>query len=145
MTEFVLASELRQEYVASQPAIKVITNNVPRKLHMLSQVPKKVRKDFDYIYDRPEIKELSKKERQNHDFMWEERLVKYRGVWYDVQDTQVISSRENRASCGFEYRVEPHHPFAKWDTIITDSFFSGVLFRFVETDDGDRVVCGRFC
>lgn len=124
--------------------ITVITNNVPRKLHMLSQVPKKVHKDFDYIYDRPEIKGLSKKERQNHDCMWEERLVQYRGVWYDVRDTQRLTTSNALARFGFDWHVMEDHPFAKWDAIINDTFFSGVLFRFVETDDGDSVVCGRY-
>lgn len=144
MSEFVLVSELRQKHIAEQPAIKVITNNVPRKLHMLSQVPKKIRKDFDYIYDRPEIKELPKKERQNHDCMWEERLVQYLGVWYDVRDTQRIIGSPNMGRMGWEMIVDEDHPFAKWDAVISDTFFSGVLFRFVETDDGDSVVCGRY-
>ena len=60
----------------------------------------------------------------------------------DDFDTQAISSRKNIGRCGFEYRVEPNHPFAKWDAIITDTFFSGVLFRFV---DDESVIVGRFC
>ena len=108
--------------------IKVTTNNVPRKLSTLSQVPKKVRKEFDYIQD----------------CMWEKRLVQYRGVWYDVRDTQRLTASNALARVGFDWHVTEDHPFAKWDAIINDTFFSGVLFRFVETDDGDSVVCGRY-
>ena len=126
--------------------ITVKTNNTPRRLRTLSQVPKKVRKDFDYIYDRPEIKQLPKKERQNHDCMWEERLVQYRGVWYDVRDTQRIIGSPNMGRMGLGMIVEEDHPFAEWDAWINDTFFSGVLFRFVEMEDGgDGVVCGTFC
>ena len=124
--------------------IEVITNNVPRKLFMLGEVPKKVRKEFDYIYDRPEIKELPKKERQNHDCMWEERIVQYRDVWYDVRDTQRIVRSPSMDRMGWDMTVDDEHPFAKWDAWISETFFSGILFRFVETDDGDNVVCGRY-
>ena len=119
--------------------IKVTTNNVPRKLSTLSQVPKKDRKDFDYIHDfQGSGGEVLP------DTVWEERLVQYRGVWYDVRDTQRLTASNALARVGFDWHVTEDHPFAKWDAVISDSFFSGVLFRFVETDDGYSVICGRY-
>lgn len=117
----------------------ITTNNVPRKLHMLSELSKKDRKDFDYIHnfegsDGEVLPEA----------VWEERLVQYRGVWYDTRDTQRIIGSPNMGRMGWEMIVDEDHPFAKWDAVISDSFFSGVLFRFVETDDGYSVICGRY-
>lgn len=143
MTEFVLVSELRQKHIAEQPAIKVTTNNVPRKLSMLSELSKKDRKDFDYIYDFDKAEEYPE-ESQDIEACFNERLVQYRGVWYDVRDTQRIIGSPNMGRMGWAMNVEPDHPFAKWDAIINDTFFSGVLFRFVETDDGYSVICGRY-
>jgi hypothetical protein len=139
MSEFVLVSELRQKHIAEQPAIKVTTNNVPRKLSMLSELSKKDRKDFDYIYDFDKAQE-----NQCIEACFDERLVQYRGVWYDTRDTQRIIGSPNMGRMGWEMIVDEDHPFAKWDAVISDSFFSGVLFRFVETDDGYSVICGRY-
>ena len=128
MSEFILASELRQEYTASQPAIKVITNNVPRPLLAGYELPlKTVQEEFAYTLDDD----------------GSQRFIRYKGWWYDTQDTvRITVGVMGRA--GWDMYVGKDHPFAKWDAVISDSFFSGVLFRFVETDDGDSVVCGRY-
>jgi hypothetical protein len=96
--------------------MNIITNRVPRPLQCLSDLPPKAAKDFDYIDDA-------------YDF----RLVCYRGVWYDVWDSMRCP--------GAEAPEATRHAFAGWDGYVSDSFFSGVLFRFA----GDAcVVVGRY-
>jgi hypothetical protein len=90
----------------------ITTNNIPRQLLPLTDLPKKAQEDFDYLNDPHEY-----------------RLVNYKGYWYDVYDSQSIT-RE----LGFDQ-------FKGWDSIVSDSFFSGILFRLV--GDGE-VVVGRY-
>jgi len=106
--------------------LQITTNNVPRPLVPRSALPEKVRKDFDYIET------------------WDEtpRFVKYHGEWYDVIDTQRISTSKLMGRVGWEMNVDTGHPFAEWDAVVSDSFFSGMLFRFT---GGDTVVVGSFC
>ena len=100
--------------------MKVITNNVPRPLLPLTDLPEKARKDFDYL--GPD---------EAHDY----RLVQYKGEWYDVWDSTRCTGAEAPAAT--------RHAFAGWDGYISDLFFSGVLFRFA--DDGCVVVGRYFC
>ena len=58
----------------------------------------------------------------------------YRGEWYDTHDVQVIS-RDLHTLEGDKLR--------EWHGILSDSFFSGILFRFVG-EDLDEVVCGTY-
>ena len=93
--------------------MEIITNNRPRPLACLADLPAKVQADFDYV--------------ENYDLSY--RFVQYKGCWYDVYDSQSIT-RE----LGFDQ-------FKGWHGIVSDSFFSGILFRLVG-DDG--VVVGRY-
>lgn len=93
--------------------MNIITNNVPRPLVSLSELPVKDAKDFGYI-------------KENDAFT--PRLVQYKGAWYDTHDSMRTSEVLN-------------DPFYQWHGYISDTFFSGVLFRFVNDDD---VICGRY-
>jgi hypothetical protein len=133
--------------------MEIITNNVARKLCALADLPAKVQKDFDYIDWGEE---------------YTPRLVCYKGSWYDVHDTQAITVRkppkEERAKSGttgnpyvfdpktqvasfsppiigWGMQVQADSPFAKWDSIISETFFSGVLFRL---NNDDMVIVGRY-
>lgn len=98
------------------PTVKIKTNNAPRPLVPLCDLPKNVQADFDYV---------------NEDD-YECRFVQYKGTWYDVFDTQVVgTARGGSAVVGFE----------GWDSFLSDSFFSGVLFRMVGES---HVVCGTY-
>ena len=98
--------------------IQIKTNNVPRPLVPLCDLPKNVQADFDYV---------------NEDD-YECRFVQYKGTWYDVYDTQTVgTARGGSAVVGFD----------GWDSFLSDSFFSGVLFRFADHEH-DRVVCGTY-
>lgn len=95
--------------------MKIITNNKPRVLEALVDLPAEAQKDFDYIKVSDE---------------YSPRLVQYKGNWYDVYDSQSIT-RE----MGFDQ-------FKGWHGIVSDSFFSGVLFRLCDYDQS--VVVGAY-
>lgn len=96
--------------------MKIITNRIPRPLVCLADLPEKARKDFDYLEDPHEY-----------------RLVQYKGVWYDVYDSMRCPGDEAPAAT--------RSAFSGWDGYISDSYFSGVLFRFA---DEDCVVCATY-
>lgn len=98
--------------------MKIITNRIPRPLQCLSDLPPKARKDFDYLTE---------------DHAYEYRLVQYKGVWYDVYDSMTCP--------GAVATDDTRHAFSGWDGYISDSFFSGVLFKFA---DEDCVVVGQY-
>ena len=103
--------------------MNIITNRIPRPLACLADLPEKARKDFDYLTE---------------DEACEPRLVQYKGVWYDVWDSMTCP--------GAVATDDTRHAFAGWDGYISDSFFSGVLFKFAdESAAGDAcVVVGRY-
>lgn len=94
--------------------MNIITNNKPRPLVALADLPAKVQAEFDYVL-------LSD--------AYSPRFVQYKNEWYDVYDSQNIS-RE----LGFDQ-------FKGWHGIVSDSFFSGVLFKLC---DYDTVIVGRY-
>lgn len=96
--------------------MKIITNRIPRPLVCLLDLPGKARADFDYLDDPYEC-----------------RLVQYKGEWYDVYDSMTCP--------GAVATDDTRHAFSGWDGYISDSFFSGVLFKFA---DEDCVVCATY-
>ena len=86
--------------------MQIITNNKPRPLLALYELPEKAQAEFDYVL--PDDGSC--------------RFVKYKGEWHDCFDMQSIS-RE----LGFDQ-------FKGWHGIASDSFFSGTLVRFVDDD-----------
>ena len=94
--------------------MNIITNNHPRPLACLLDLPDNVRADFDYVAK---------------DGDYTARFVRYLGHWYDVYDSQSIT-RE----LGFDQ-------FKGWHGIVSETFFSGVLFRLVGDDE---VIVGRY-
>lgn len=104
-------------------AVSVKTNGHARDLLSLDQLPADARRDFDYV--DPEDGGY--------------RFVQYRGSWYDVNDTQVIGT-DNRV--GWGYAVSDESPLARWDSILTDSAFSAVVFRYVPDTQYEQVVVG---
>jgi hypothetical protein len=108
--------------------LKIRTNNLPRDLVPFHALPEKARKDFDYLDE----------DEQNTD-----RFVNYKGEWYDTLDTQAIRvSNSHDLPMGWAMYVNAEDQLAKWDAIISDSYFSGVLFRF--SQDYDQVVCATY-
>ena len=106
--------------------MQIITNNHPRPLLALADLPAKVQKDFDYL---------------THDYEQSDpRFVQYKGWWYDVADVQAIRTAPG-APMGWAMVVEKDSPLVGWHGIASDSYFSGVLFKFVNDYD---VVVGRY-
>lgn len=103
--------------------MKIITNNHPRPLACLAELPAKVRADFDYVGDE-----------------FDARFVQYKGVWYDVYDTQAIRTVPG-APMGWAMVVAEDSPLASWDSVVSETFFSGVLFRLV---GDDQVIVGSY-
>jgi hypothetical protein len=103
--------------------MNIITNNHLRPLACLAELPVKVRTDFDYVGDE-----------------FDARFVQYKGHWYDVYDTQAIRTVPG-APMGWAMVVAEDSPLASWDSVVSETFFSGVLFRFA---DEDQVIVGSY-
>jgi hypothetical protein len=102
--------------------VTVITNGVPRDIVDGWQVPAGVRADFDYVdWDAVDRGEDSVS------------FFRYKDAWFDLGD---IPARSPHVPAD-----EPD-PFAGWDGVASDSFFSGILVRYV--DDFERVIVGRY-
>lgn len=105
----------------------IISNWKARTMLSLSELPEKVRADFDYI-DAEES--------------WSPRFVCYRGQWIDCNDTQRIEPDNGKAHpMGWALRVHPGSPLCHFDSVVSDSYFSGTLIRFV---DDESVIVGRY-
>lgn len=102
--------------------MKITTNNVPRDPVAFCDLPEAVRPDFDYV-DADD---------------YSERFVLYRGSWYDLNEFQRITRHDSNH--GWAYMVEGGSDLLAWDGIQTDTYFSGVVCRYV--DGGERVVIG---
>lgn len=104
----------------------LITNRIPRIARCFYELPESVRAEFDYVDPDDQSS----------------RFVQYRGAWYDAHDTQRIEPDNSRAHpMGWAVRVHPGEPLAQFDSIISDSYFSGVVFRFI---GDDQVIVGRY-
>lgn len=90
----------------------IVTNNKPRAMLYGHELPESVRACFDY---------LDNDEYAFHDF------VEYKGRYYDFDESIVVS--------------DPVMKAAGWHSYISDSYFSGVCFKLVDTD---TVVVGRY-
>lgn len=106
--------------------MNIITNNRPRSLHAVADLPERAQATFDYVMG---------------DDRYTARLVQYKGYWYDVYDTQAIHTFPKHPK-GHAMVVAEDSPLAGWQMIISETFFSGVLFRW-GTDD-DTVIVGRY-
>lgn len=98
-------------------SLRVITNNVPRDIVYGYELTDKERKEFDYI-------DFSTDDGVFHQFF------RYKGWTYDLEE--------------FERWDNPNSPTVGtgWDGMSADTFFSGILIRYIE--DFERVVVGRY-
>lgn len=111
---------------------EVKTNHRVRPLSSWLELAPNVRAKFDYI---------------GFDEQFTTRFVKYQGRWVDVLDTQRINSGQ-----AFDFPAAEDHPLAKWDMIATDSFWTGLVFRFPteaeafrwDLDRYDYIIVGRY-
>ena len=99
--------------------IKVITNNIPRNLVDAYELTAKERKEFDYI-DWVGVDEGTESA----------IFFRYQGTLYDLGEFMTTNG------------MPEFSPLRKWDTYLSDTFFSGIVLRL--TGDMDTVVIGRF-
>ena len=112
---------IKESEKAMTDGITVKTNNVPRDVLDASELTAKERSEFDYL----NWTALEKGEDSASFF-------RYKGQVYDIGDFQYE---------GGLMKGSPH-PFNGWDGFISDTYFSGILIRFV--GDFERVVVARF-
>ena len=94
--------------------ITIITNNIPRDIIDACELTDNERKEFDYL-NWAELEDGS----QSASF------VRYKNWVYDLNDTEGI-----------------FRPDTRW-FYISDSFFSGVLFRYAD-ERAESIICGRY-
>jgi hypothetical protein len=94
--------------------LTIITNNVPREILYGSYLTDEERAEFDY-YDWDAI------DNGNNSVSF----FRYKGQLYDLGDYE-------RSDTQFE----------GWDGYYSETFFSGIVFRYV--DDFEQVVVGRY-
>lgn len=99
--------------------LTIITNHVPREIVEAWELTPDERKRFDYVnWAAVERGEDSAS------------FVRYKGETYDLGDTEGTFPADRR-----------------W-FYLSDSFFSGVLFRYLTDErgepDADHIICGRY-
>jgi len=100
--------------------MKIVCNNVPRNLIYGYELSEKERGEFDY---------LESEEFETHEFF------RYKGEIYDMGEFMRIDSA-----------IAPHPQREGWesfDSYASDSFFSGVLVKYVDSDH--VIVATYFC
>ena len=112
--------------------LNIVTNNVPRDVISGYEMdPKILKKEFDIDIEGmndDQIGDLCSME-----------FVKFRGVWYDLQDFIT--------TCPGPWNHGLPEEFREWDGYSSDSFFSGVLLKYAKEDDRidhERVVLGTY-
>ena len=105
--------------------MEIITNWIPRNMVAKYELPAAVQKDFDY----------------NEEDDYTPRYVQYKGQWIDAYDTQRIEMDKGNSPMGWAVRVHPGSPVGLFDAIISDTYFSGMLLKFV---GDDQVVVARY-
>ena len=112
--------------------LNIVTNNVPRDVISGYEMdPKILKKEFDIDIEGmndDQIGDLCSME-----------FVKFRGVWYDLQDFIT--------TCPGPWNHGLPEEFREWDGYSSDSFFSGVLLKYAREDDridNERVVLGTY-
>jgi hypothetical protein len=112
--------------------LKIVTNNVPRDvLSGYEMDPQILRDVFDI-----EIQDMNDDQIGDLCAM---QFVKFRGMWYDLQDFITTSPGPWNHGLPEEFR--------QWDGYASDSFFSGVLLKYAREDDRmdfDRVVMATY-
>lgn len=106
--------------------MNITTNNQSRELVSLADIPVSAQSHFDYI---------------EGDDQFTERLFQYRGAWYDTHEFVRIVKRSDVRTLGFGHTCDDDSPLLAWHGIQTNTYFSGVVVRYV--DAGERIIVGR--
>ena len=98
------------------------TNNIPRGILCGYDLTIAEREEFDYIRE------------ENPDEWASYRFFRYKGIVYDTCEFMRIPDH----AAG----VNQLGDFSRWDGYQSDSFFSGIVIRYV--DDYERVIVGGY-
>ena len=96
-------------------SISIKTNNKPRDILQWNNLTVKERAEFDWLKTEAEQDEAS--------------FIRYRGWVYCLSEFMSL-------------RITGTPEFKPWHGVHNDTYFSGVLVRYVE--HGEAVVCGMF-
>ena len=100
--------------------VTIICNQVPRDIVDAWELSAVERADFDYLdWEKIEAGEDSAS------------FFRYMGETYDLGDIPAV-----------DHRPDMDRFFQAWDGILSDTFFSGILVRYV--DECERIIVGRF-
>jgi hypothetical protein len=103
--------------------MKIITNNVPRPIIEGYELTDEERwNDFDY-YNWKNIE-------NGNDSM--PQFVRYKGELYDLSEFVPT------------HGLSPDNPLRKWNGYRSDSFFSGLLIKWVEFSNHEEVIVGWY-
>jgi len=126
--------EESETLIMENAMLTIVTNNVPRDVvNGYEMDPKILFDEFDIDANDPELDEDMIADLCSMQF------VKFRGVWYDLQD--FITTSPGPWNHGLP------EEFKDWDGYSSDSFFSGVLLKYARDDDRmdfDQVVMGTY-
>lgn len=115
-----------KEALAMTNKITIITNNQPRNVLRSHDLTEKERAEFDYL-DEEQIEWAS--------------FFRYNGQVYDLGE--FVSLVERSRQVGFEHGCDEASPLLKWHGIATESYFSGLLVRYADSDC-ESVIVGRY-
>ena len=102
--------------------MQIKTNNIPRRIIYPWELSTKERKQFDYI--NWEAFDSETLEVDN-------LFVRYKGRLYDLTELSAVTEGMQNAG-----------GFSGWDAFVSESFFSGVVFRYLP--DLEYAVVGSF-
>jgi hypothetical protein len=99
--------------------LRIITNRIPREVLDSFELTTAEREEFDYLdWAALDAGEDSAS------------FIRYHGSTYDLGEFQTTSG------------MPEFSPLRQWDGYLSDSFFSGLVVKFV--DDCERVIVGRY-
>ena len=102
--------------------MQIITNNIPRAIIYGFELTEKERAEFDY-YESDELDSAT--------------FFRYKRNVYDLGEFSRVPDCANQAT------EDEFIEFRKWDGYQSDSFFSGIVVKYVDSLEG--VIVGWYC
>jgi hypothetical protein len=108
--------------------MKITTNNKPRRMIYGYQLTEKEYQDFDYLGE------------YQGDDMHSKQFIRYKGGVYSLGDfVRIVQPGESHNSFTV---IDFDGNLNGWDGILTDSYFSAIVIKWVDSDF-ESVVVGR--
>lgn len=111
--------------------MKIITNNKPRHLIYGYELTEEEYRDFDYLGE------------YGSDEMQMEQFIRYKGELYYLGDfVRIEKPGESRNSFTV---IDFNGNLKGWDGILTDSYFSGIVIKWADSDFESVIVGHKTC